>query len=95
MIGYITIGVKDMDKGKAFWGNLLEPLEYKAVADMGRMVLYSCGRDKPMLCICTPYDGNVAAATVTALRTANCRDACLRACVSIRGLEGKSNSSAS
>ncbi|MEM7364276.1 MAG: VOC family protein [Pseudomonadota bacterium] len=60
MLGYITIGVKDMDKGKAFWGKLLEPLEYKAVADMGRMALYSCGRDKPMLGVCTPYDGNEA-----------------------------------
>ena len=49
-----------MDKGKAFWGNLLEPLKYKVAADMGRMVLFSCGRDKPMLGIYTPYDGNEA-----------------------------------
>ena len=56
MLGYVTIGTKDMEKGKAFWGTLLEPLGYKKVVDMGRMALLGCGAGKPMLGICVPYD---------------------------------------
>lgn len=62
MIGYVTIGVRDMEKGKAFWGTLLDGIGAKPVADMGRMVLYSAGRGQPMLGICAPYDGQDATA---------------------------------
>ena len=60
MIGYVTIGVSDMDRAKAFWSELLSGIA-QPVADMGRMVLYSAGRDQPMLGICTPYDEKDAA----------------------------------
>lgn len=56
MIGYVTIGVKDLDKAKAFWGTLLEGIGARQVADMGRMVLYGSERGQPMLGICTPWD---------------------------------------
>lgn len=56
MIGYVTIGTKDMEKAKAYWSALLEPLGAKIVMDMGRMALFSAGRGQPMLGVCTPYD---------------------------------------
>ena len=56
MLGYVTIGTNDMEKGKAFWGTLLELLGYKKIADMGRMALFGCGAGKPMLGVCVPYD---------------------------------------
>jgi predicted lactoylglutathione lyase len=56
VLGYVTIGVSDMEKGKSFWGALLGEIGAKPIVDMGRMVLYSAGRDQPMLGICTPYD---------------------------------------
>ena len=35
MIGYVTIGIRDMEKAKAFWGGLLEPLGANQVMDIG------------------------------------------------------------
>ncbi|MCB1692677.1 MAG: VOC family protein, partial [Pseudomonadales bacterium] len=55
-IGYVTIGTKDMAKGKAFWIELLAPLGYKQVVDMRRMCLYGTGAGQPMLGVCLPYD---------------------------------------
>lgn len=56
MIGYVTIGVKDMEKGKAFWSGLLEPLGAAMIMDMGRIALMGTGADKPMLAVCIPHD---------------------------------------
>ena len=56
MIGYVTIGVNDMEKGKAFWTELLEPLGAQMLMDMGRIALLGTAPDQPMLAVCTPYD---------------------------------------
>lgn len=56
MIGYVTIGVHDMEKGKAYWGELLAPLGAKLLMDMGRIALFGSGPGQPMLGICIPYD---------------------------------------
>jgi catechol 2,3-dioxygenase-like lactoylglutathione lyase family enzyme len=56
MIGYVTIGVSDMDKGKAFWTGLLEPLGVSMLMDMGRIALMGTGPGAPMLAVCVPYD---------------------------------------
>jgi catechol 2,3-dioxygenase-like lactoylglutathione lyase family enzyme len=37
MIGYVTIGVKDMDKAKAFYTELLADLGASVLMDMGRV----------------------------------------------------------
>jgi catechol 2,3-dioxygenase-like lactoylglutathione lyase family enzyme len=60
MIGYVTIGTQDMDKAKAFYGELLGLLGAKVVIDMGRLALFGVGRGKPMFGICLPYDGQPA-----------------------------------
>jgi predicted lactoylglutathione lyase len=56
MIGYVTIGVNDMEKGKAFWTELLEPLGAQMLMDMGRIALLGSAPDQPMLAVCVPYD---------------------------------------
>lgn len=60
MIGYVTVGTQDMDKAKAFYGELLGLLGAKVVIDMGRLALFGNGRGKPMFGICLPYDGQPA-----------------------------------
>ncbi|XOV87041.1 MAG: VOC family protein [Pseudomonadota bacterium] len=55
MLGYVTIGVSDMEKGKAYWTALLEPMGAKVIMDMGRIALLGNGKG-PMLGICVPYD---------------------------------------
>lgn len=56
MIGYTTIGTKDMEKAKAFWSELLEPLGAKVLMDMGRIALLGAAPGQPMLGICVPFD---------------------------------------
>ena len=56
MIGYVTIGTADMEKSKAFWLELLEPLGAKLLMDMGTIAFVGEGMDKPILALCTPYD---------------------------------------
>lgn len=56
MIGYVTIGVNDMEKGKSFWTGLLAPLGVSTLMDMGRIALLGTGPDAPMLAVCVPHD---------------------------------------
>lgn len=56
MIGYVTIGVSDMEKGKAFWTELLEPLGAKMIMDLDRIALIGPAMDQPMLAVCVPWD---------------------------------------
>lgn len=56
MIGYVTIGTRDMEKAKNFYSQLLEPLGAKLVIDMGRIALFGSGAGQPMLGVCIPYD---------------------------------------
>ena len=58
MIGYVTIGVNDMEKGKAFWVGLLEPLGASVLMDIGRLAFIGEAMDQPSLAVCTPYDEN-------------------------------------
>ncbi|HIG01734.1 MAG TPA: VOC family protein [Myxococcales bacterium] len=56
MIGYVTIGTNDMEKAKAFWSELLEPLGAKVLMDIGRIAFIGESMDKPILAVCTPFD---------------------------------------
>ncbi len=56
MIGYCTIGVKDMDKAKAFWGELLSELGASVQIDIGRLAMIGTGMDRPMLAVCIPHN---------------------------------------
>lgn len=56
MIGYVTIGIRDMEKAKAFWAGLLEPLGASVLMDIGRLAFIGKAMDQPMLAVCTPHD---------------------------------------
>ncbi|QUJ78289.1 VOC family protein [Sulfitobacter albidus] len=56
MIGYVTIGVRDMERAKAFYANLFEGKGGKVVIDNGRIAFISVARGQPMVAVCEPYD---------------------------------------
>ena len=56
MIGYVTIGVNDMDKAKAFYTELLADLGASVLMDMGRIAFIGTGMDAPMLSVCIPHN---------------------------------------
>jgi len=57
MIGYVTIGVTDMDRAVAFYDALLAEVGAKQLMDMERIKFYGTG-EGPMIAICVPYDEN-------------------------------------
>jgi catechol 2,3-dioxygenase-like lactoylglutathione lyase family enzyme len=55
MLGYVTIGVNDMDKAVAFYDALLGEIGAKQVMGMDRIKFYGSG-EGAMLAICVPYN---------------------------------------
>ncbi len=58
MIGYITIGVRDLAKAKAFYTELLADLGASVLIDTDRIAFIGKSMKEPMLSICIPYDKN-------------------------------------
>jgi catechol 2,3-dioxygenase-like lactoylglutathione lyase family enzyme len=56
MIGYVTIGVSDMEKAYAFYDGLFGELGGKQMFGQDRIKFYGTGRGQPMVAICVPYD---------------------------------------
>lgn len=56
MIGYVTIGVKDMEKAKAFYTTLLADLGASLLMDMERIAFIGKDMKSPMLGICVPFN---------------------------------------
>ncbi|MDZ7826363.1 MAG: VOC family protein [Gammaproteobacteria bacterium] len=56
MIGYVTIGTRDMDKACAFYDALLAEVGAKQLFGMDRIKFYGTGPGAPMLAVCIPYD---------------------------------------
>lgn len=56
MIGYVTIGVSDMEKAKAYYTELLADLGASLVMDMDRIAFIGTGMGAPMLSICVPFN---------------------------------------
>jgi predicted lactoylglutathione lyase len=71
MIGYVTLGVSDMERAKAFYTALFADMGAKVLADMGRIAFIGKAMDQPMIAVCVPYNeepnhpgnGNMAAIT--------------------------------
>ncbi|MCC6921052.1 MAG: VOC family protein [Alphaproteobacteria bacterium] len=61
MLGYVTIGVNDFEKAKAFYDTVLAGLDAKRRGGGDRMQGYR-GAAGPMLMVCKPYDGQPATA---------------------------------
>lgn len=58
MLGYVTLGVSNMEKAEAFYDALLAELGAKQLMGMDRIKFYGKERGAPMLSICIPYDKN-------------------------------------
>lgn len=56
MIGYVTIGTKDMKQATAFYDALLGEIGGKQLMGMDRIKFYGTGGAGAMLAICIPYD---------------------------------------
>lgn len=57
MIGYVTIGAKDLARACAFYDALLPLVGGKQLMGLDRIKFYGTGPGTPMLAVCTPYDG--------------------------------------
>ncbi len=56
MIGYVTIGVHDMERAKTFYTELLADLGASIVMDMERIAFIGTEAGGPLLGICTPFN---------------------------------------
>ena len=62
MIGYVTLGVKDIDRGRAFYDALLAQIgasRMMALEENG-FTMYGTAWGKPAIVITRPYDGGPA-----------------------------------
>lgn len=72
MIGYVTLGVSDMERAKNFYAELLQDMGASVQADMGRIAFIGKSMADPMVAVCIPYNeeaehpgnGNMLAITV-------------------------------
>lgn len=53
MIGYTTLGVKDVGAAKTFYAELLDA---KVLVDIGRLAMIGNSMSEPMIAVCEPYD---------------------------------------
>ena len=56
MLGYATIGTKDMDRAIAFYDALLAEVGASQLFGMDRIKFYGTSMDTAMLAICIPYN---------------------------------------
>ena len=56
MIGYVTIGTKDMERAVGFYDALLAEVGAKQVFGMDRIKFWGTGPDAAMLAVCIPYN---------------------------------------
>ena len=56
MLGYTTIGSKDLAKATAFYDSLLELVGGKQIMGLDRIKFYGTDEGGAMLAVCTPFD---------------------------------------
>jgi catechol 2,3-dioxygenase-like lactoylglutathione lyase family enzyme len=56
MLGYVTIGVKDMGRAEGFYNALLAEIGAKQLFGQDRIKFYGTGPENSMLAVCIPYD---------------------------------------
>ncbi len=56
MIGYVTLGVSDMERAKTFYTELLSDVGASKLMDMDRIAFFGKDMASPMLAVCIPYD---------------------------------------
>lgn len=57
MIGYVTIGVSDINRAKQFYSDLLADMGAKVLLDLERIAFIGKNMGSPMLAVCKPYNG--------------------------------------
>lgn len=57
MIGYVTLGVSDMERAKQFYSGLLADMGARVLLDMDRIAFVGKDMKSPMLAVCRPFDG--------------------------------------
>ena len=60
MLGYVTIGVKDMGRAEEFYNSLLAEIGAKQLFGQDRIKFYGTGPEDSMLAVCIPYDEDEA-----------------------------------
>lgn len=55
MIGYSTIGVKNIEQAKKFYCDLFDA---EVQVDIGRLAMIGKSTKEPMVAVCEPFDGN-------------------------------------
>ena len=60
MIGYVTLGTKDLKRAAAFYDALLKEIGAKRFWDSDTFIAWGVGRDKPSLGVIKPFDGKPA-----------------------------------
>ena len=60
MIGYVTLGTNDFERGAAFYDALLGTLGHKRIMDMETFIVWGTTLDEPGLSLTKPFDGNPA-----------------------------------
>ena len=58
MLGYTTIGSRDLDKAVYFYDELLSLVGGKQLMDLDRIKFYGTDGGGAMLAVCTPADGD-------------------------------------
>ena len=56
MLGYVTIGVKDMGRAEGFYNALLAEIGAQQLFGQDRIKFYGTGPEDSMLGVCIPYD---------------------------------------
>ncbi len=60
MIGYVTLGTNDLERGAKFYDELLAEIGAKRFMEEERFIAWSIKPDEPGLAITKPFDGNAA-----------------------------------
>ncbi len=60
MIGYVTLGTNDMERGAKFYDELLAEIGAKRFMEMETFIAWSNDPQAPGLSITKPFDGNAA-----------------------------------
>lgn len=60
MIGYVTLGVTNLDSAKAFYSELLGEMSASTLLEMDRIAFFGKDMANPMLALCIPYNENDA-----------------------------------
>ncbi len=56
MIGYTTVGVRNIEKAKVFYAELLAELGAKVQVDVGRLAMIGASMGEPMIAVCEPFN---------------------------------------